>query len=312
MPELPEVQTVVDHLNQARVVGHTITAAAVYWPKTISGMDSHRFCHTIAGCVIRRISRRGKYIVVDLSRHLTMLIHLRMTGRLCLSDRTTAYGPHEHVILKLNGNGDLRFQDTRKFGRIFLTASPQAILGQLGPEPLAKTFTGRRLFGMLQGYRRQLKPLLLDQRFLAGLGNIYVDEALWTAGIHPLRISRSLSPAESATLHRAIRRVLRKGIKNRGTSLGRGKGNFHSADNRPGRNADRLNVFRRTGMACPRCHTMIRRIIVAQRSSHICPRCQPREGYDNRIDDAHEESNNKQQKERKRQHDDGNGNQSLA
>ena len=175
---------------------------------------------------------------------------------------------------KIDEQNELRFQDTRKFGRIFLSGSPQTILGQLGPEPLQKTFTGRRLFAMLQASRRQLKPLLLDQHFMAGLGNIYVDEALWTAGLHPLRISCSLTEKDAAALHRAIRHVLRKGINNLGTSLGRGKGNFYSANNRPGRNADMLNVFRRTGEACPRCGTAIARMIVAQRSSHICPHCQ--------------------------------------
>lgn len=274
MPELPEVQTIVDHLNQAHLVGCTITAVRVYWPKTIAEMDSHRFCLTVKGTKIQKITRRGKYIVLDLSCHLTVLIHLRMTGRLNLSDSAIERNPHEHVILQLDKTTDLRFQDTRKFGRIVLTDTPQRILGQLGPEPLSGTFTGRQLFTMLQSCRRQLKPLLLDQHFLAGLGNIYVDEALWIAGLHPLSISSALSVGESASLHRAIRHVLRKGIKNLGTSLGQGKGNFYSANNRPGRNADQLNVFRRTGLPCPRCETAISRIIVAQRSSHICPNCQ--------------------------------------
>ena len=274
MPELPEVQTVVAHLNQAQVIGRTIVNARVYWPKTIARMDSRRFCREIRGCVVRRITRRGKYIVVALSRHLTMLIHLRMTGRLNLVDPTTDRDPHEHVILELDHARELRFQDTRKFGRIALTDAPRAILDRLGPEPLAPAFTGKRLLGMLQACRRQLKPLLLDQRFLAGLGNIYVDEALWMAGLHPLRISRSIDGAEAAALHRAIRRVLRKGIDNLGTSLGRGKGNFYSTNKRPGRNADQLNVFRRTGLPCPRCKTAVTRLIVAQRSTHICPNCQ--------------------------------------
>lgn len=274
MPELPEVQTVVAHLNQVPIVGRTITDARVYWPKTIAPLNSRQFCRSIRGCVVQQIARRGKFIVLDLSRHLTLLIHLRMTGRINLVDPTTDRNPHEHVILRLDQTTELRFQDTRKFGRLVLTDAPQTLLDRLGPEPLATTFTGKRLYTMLQACRRQLKPLLLDQQFLAGLGNIYVDEALWTAGLHPLRISNSLIVAEATSLHRAIRRVLRKGINNLGTSLGRGKGNFYSANNRPGRNADRLNVFRRTGKACPRCNTAITRIIVAQRSSHLCPRCQ--------------------------------------
>jgi formamidopyrimidine-DNA glycosylase len=127
---------------------------------------------------------------------------------------------------------------------------------------------------MLEGKKRQMKPLLLDQTFIAGLGNIYVDEALWEARIHPLRISSSLAQKDIAALHRAIRLVLRRGLKNMGTSLGTGKANFYSVAGRKGRNADELKVFRRTGQACPRCGTAIDRLIVAQRSTHICPVCQ--------------------------------------
>ena len=134
---------------------------------------------------------------------------------------------------------------------------------------------------MLHTFRRQIKPLLLDQKFLAGLGNIYVDEALWKAKIHPLRISRSLSKKEIAVLHRAIPHVLRTGLRNMGTSLGSGSGNFYSVAGRRGRNADELNVFRRAGQNCSWCGNTIERIIVAQRSSYICLKCQkkPRPGY---------------------------------
>ncbi len=277
MPELPEVQTVVDRLKQARIVGRTITGARVFWPKTIAGMDSRLFRDAIRGLVIERLSRRGKYIVVDLSKGLTLLVHLRMTGRLTLTDHSTDRNSHEHVILDLDQAQQLRFQDTRKFGRITLTSAPQAILEKLGIEPLSPAFTARHMLAILQRHHRRLKPLLLDQHVIAGLGNIYVDEALWTAGLHPLRISSDLDSDDAGRLHRAIRRVLRKGIKNLGTSLGTGKGNFRSADNRLGRNAGQLNVFRRTGMACPRCKTTIERLIVGQRSSHVCPRCQPTE-----------------------------------
>jgi formamidopyrimidine-DNA glycosylase len=127
---------------------------------------------------------------------------------------------------------------------------------------------------MLHACRRQVKPLLLDQKFIAGLGNIYVDEALWEAGIHPLRISCSLSKKDITALHRAIPYVLRTGLRNMGTSLGAGAGNFYSVAGRRGRNEDQLKVFRRDGQACPRCGTSIKRIVVGQRGSHICPTCQ--------------------------------------
>ena len=274
MPELPEVQTVVDQLFRLPVIGRTISAARVYWPRTIADADPDRFCRTIAGCTIDHVTRRGKYIVMQLSRGMSLLIHLRMTGRLVWTLPDTPRHAHEHVTLLLDGRDELRFHDPRKFGRLTLTATPQTILDRLGPEPLSDGFTARRFAVMLAGTRRPLKPLLLDQHFLAGLGNIYVDEALWQSALHPLRRSHSLGDAEIRSLHRAIRHVLRKGVENMGTSLGSGKGNFFDVDNRPGRNADKLKVFRRTGCACPRCGAAIERIVVGQRSTHFCPCCQ--------------------------------------
>jgi formamidopyrimidine-DNA glycosylase len=274
MPELPEVQTVVDNLKKLKIVGRRIAGAKVYWPKTIAPLSPAVFCNEIKGCIIQAMSRRGKYVIMTLSHGLTLLIHLRMTGHLNWEPRGRVRSKHEHVILVVGEKRELRFHDTRKFGRFVLTRDAQAVLGRLGPEPLADTFTGAGLFKMLQIRRRQIKPLLLDQAFIAGLGNIYVDEALWTARIHPLRISASLSKKEVTTLHRAIRRVLRTGLKNMGTTLGSGAGNFYSVAGRKGRNADELKVFRRTGQDCPYCGATIQRILVGQRSSHICPGCQ--------------------------------------
>jgi formamidopyrimidine-DNA glycosylase len=274
MPELPEVQCVVDTLRRKNIPGCRISGAAVYWPKTIAALDPADFCSKINGRTIRQISRRGKYILFDLSGGLTLMIHLRMTGRLNWEPRDRPRNKHEHVILDVGRTHSLRFQDTRKFGRIWLTAAPEKILDRLGPEPLEESFTVERFSTMLKTTNRQIKPLLLDQHFLAGLGNIYVDEALWESGIHPQRTSRLLTVHEVRDLHRAIHHVLNKGLRNLGTSLGAGKGNFYLPGNRPGRNADALNVFRRTGRACPRCDSTIVRIVVAQRSSHICPDCQ--------------------------------------
>jgi formamidopyrimidine-DNA glycosylase len=274
MPELPEVQTVVDSLNRLRLAGCCITAAGVYWPRTIADMTPAAFCKKIKGHRIRRITRRGKYIVMGLSQGLTLLIHLRMTGRLTWMLKGKARNKHEHVILDLGERGELRFQDTRKFGRFLLTRAPRAVLRKLGPEPLSDDFSLERFHKMLHTRRRQIKPLLLNQEFIAGMGNIYVDEALWKAGIHPLRISCSLSKKEITALHRAIPHVLRTGLKNMGTSLGAGAGNFTSVAGRKGHNADQLKVFRRGGQGCPRCGSVIQRILVGQRGSHICPTCQ--------------------------------------
>jgi formamidopyrimidine-DNA glycosylase len=274
MPELPEVQTVVDSLNSLNIVGRSIAGARVFWPRTIADMTPAAFCKKIKGHRIQQITRRGKYIVIRLSRGLTLLIHLRMTGHLSWELKGKERNKHEHVILDLGEKRELRFQDTRKFGRFFLTRSPRAVLDKLGPEPLSDDFSLERFHRMLHTCRRQIKPLLLDQGFIAGMGNIYVDEALWKAEIHPLRISCSLSKKEIAALYRAIPHVLRTGLNNMGTTLGAGEGNFYSVAGREGRNADQLKVFRRDGQACPRCGSTIQRILVGQRSSHICPACQ--------------------------------------
>jgi formamidopyrimidine-DNA glycosylase len=275
VPELPEVQTVVDNLNTLGIGGSIITKASVHWPRTVAPVTPAKFRKQIRGLRIDAFSRRGKYIVVSLSRGWTLLIHLRMTGRLKWEATGSPRCKHEHVVLQLDQTNELRFHDTRKFGRLFLTQTPETVLVKIGPEPLEKSFTRKRLRHMLQGRRRQMKPLLLDQTFIAGLGNIYVDEALWSARIHPLRISSSLKEKEIAALHKAVRLVLRRGLKNMGTSLGTGRGNFYSVAGRKGRNADELKVFRRTGDACPRCKTVIERLNVAQRGTHICPVCQP-------------------------------------
>jgi formamidopyrimidine-DNA glycosylase len=278
MPELPEVQTVVTLLTQKGVSGSRITGASVTWHKSIDGMTPAMFRRTIVGRSIGPIGRRGKYIVIGLSGGLTLLIHLRMSGRLNLLPAHTPRNKHEHVILQLDANDELRFQDTRKFGRILLTDKPETVFDRLGIEPLEADFTRDWLTGMLQNRSRQIKPLLLDQRIVAGLGNIYVDEALWKAGIHPLRRSQSLSVKEIGNLHKAIPHVLKKGLRNMGTALGTGEANFYFPGRRVGRNVEQLNVFRRTGKDCPRCGEKIKRIIVAQRSSHVCLHCQPPRG----------------------------------
>ena len=220
------------------------------------------------------IRRRGKFIVFEFESGENLLIHLRMSGRLHLVSRDLPREKHEYVILNLIDGNQLRFHDTRKFGRMYLTADPHRILGRLGLEPLTTGFTRKILAQRLHLRKCRLKPLLLDQTFIAGLGNIYADEALWESKIHPCRMAASLSDSEIRALHCAIPRVLKRGLKNLGTSLGAGKTNFYSIAKHQGRNRDELKVFRRTGQPCRRCRTKIERIVVGQRSTHVCPRCQ--------------------------------------
>lgn len=274
MPELPEVQTVVDDLTNAGLAGRAIEKIDVHWPKSIATPSVDRFRSGLKGARIQALSRRGKYIVIQFEDHGWLLIHLRMSGHIHMVPSRAPRGKHEHVVFGLGGAPDLRFNDPRKFGRLYWVANPAVIVDHLGPEPLGKRFTGKVLAGMLAGRRRQLKPLLLDQTFIAGLGNIYVDEALWASGLHPETRSNTVDEAAARRLHRAIRRVLRRGLGNGGTSLSSGEGNFTSVNGRAGRNRGHLAVFRRTGRPCHRCQSPIERIIVGQRSTHFCPQCQ--------------------------------------
>ena len=274
MPELPEVQTIVDDLNTADLIGIPISGARVYWPRSIAEPTPTSFCRRIKGRHFTAIRRRGKYLVFEIDDGYTLLLHLRMSGRLHLVSTAARRIKHEHVILSFDDGRQLRFHDPRKFGRLNLVKDPARILDRLGPEPLASGFTAKSLGKLLKKRGRILKPLLLDQTFIAGLGNIYVDEALWEAKLHPCRTASTLSAPEIKALGLAIPRVLKRGLKNLGTSLGTGAANFYSVASRRGRNKDQLKVFRRTELPCPRCKTNIERIIVGQRSTHICPRCQ--------------------------------------
>jgi len=271
---LPEVQTVVDDLNAAELIGVPISGANVFWARTIAEPSAVLFCKRIKGRKFTAIWRRGKHLVFETDTEYTMLLHLRMSGRLHLVSTDAPRIKHEHVIIKFKDKRQLRFHDTRKFGRIHLTNDPASILGRLGPEPLDKGFTVNVLADRLRHRKRCLKPLLLDQAFVAGLGNIYVDEALWDAKLHPNRIAATLTINEIKALHRAIPRVLKRGLKNLGTSLGTGETNFYSVARHQGRNKDELKVFRRADLPCPRCETIIDRIVVGQRSTHICSKCQ--------------------------------------
>lgn len=273
MPELPEVETVVRELRSLQIIGRNIKAVALSWPRLIRPARPQAFVRSLTGRRIRGVARRGKYIVITLSGRLFLLIHLRMTGRLSLA-KPCEPDKHQLLSLLLSDGRELCYHDVRKFGRWYLTTDSSEILGKLGPDALAQDFTLKLFLSRLANHKRKLKPLLLDQSFLAGLGNIYTDEALWEARLHPLRRSDTLSKSEAKNLHLAIRKVLRRAVAGRGTTLGTGDTNFRGVTDRRGNNQLRLKVFRRTGDACPRCRNRIRRMIVGQRGTHFCPACQ--------------------------------------
>ena len=284
MPELPEVETIV-RLLRPDLVGRTVLAANVRWPRTIAFPSVRTFKRQITGQVIQGVTRRAKFLHLQLST-AELLIHLRMSGDLELKQPGARPSKHDRLILLLAPAArsaasrapitaaraardsiiNLVFNDTRKFGRVWLTKDVRDVTGRLGPEPLERRFTVRRLYLALHARHRQLKPLLLDQTFIAGLGNIYTDEALHLAKLHPLARADSLTELQAGRLHAAIRRTLKEGIRRNGASIDwvyRG-GDFQN----------HFRVYDRAGKPCPVCGTKIKRLTVGQRGTHICPHCQ--------------------------------------
>lgn len=264
MPELPEVETIVRRLRDD-LIGREILSADLLWKGTLAIPEPAHFKKNIVGQSIESVNRRAKYIVLPLSVD-TLLIHLRMSGDILIRDEGEPVHKHDRLILHLSGGRYLAFSNMRKFGRVWFTPTPEDILGKLGPEPLNDNFTAEILYERLQQYKRQIKPLLLDQTFLAGMGNIYTDEALHLAGLHPLAKSDLIRRKQAKILWRSIREVLEEGIRRNGTSIDwiyRG-GDFQNY----------LKVYGRTDEPCLGCGTLIQRITVGQRGTHFCPQCQ--------------------------------------
>jgi len=275
MPELPEVETVVRDLRAAGVTNAVIGACRFYWPKTAAGLSPAQFAAALRGRTVVAVSRRAKYIVLSLDDGRALLIHLRMTGKLRLEPLSAKPLSHDRAQLTFADGRALVFNDTRKFGRFQLADTVAGALAHIGPEPLDDAFTVDVLAASLRGRRRAVKPVLLDQSVVAGIGNIYADESLFAARIYPERPAASLTRRELVRLHAAIRATLAQAIRANGTTLGSATTNFYSVAGRRGRNADNIRVFRRHGQPCPCCGTTIRRAVVGGRGTHFCPACQP-------------------------------------
>lgn len=285
MPELPEVETIVrslrnpaDRLFAAEqslrerpgVIGRRIESTVLLWPRTLTVPSPEEFAERLQGQIIRDVRRRGKFVVIELERgHL--LIHLRMSGDLRVEEQSANQLPHDRLLLNFSDGSRLAFNDTRKFGRAWLVNDLDEVTGDLGPEPLDEQLSGAEMYSRWHKSSRAIKTLLLDQSLLAGVGNIYSDEALFLAGIHPLRPGSSLSLEECDALLAGIREVLSEGIRRNGASIDwvyRG-GDFQNT----------FKVYQRTGEACAVCGTPIERLVIGQRSSHFCPVCQPKNRY---------------------------------
>jgi formamidopyrimidine-DNA glycosylase len=210
MPELPEVETIARSLRPS-LEGRRLLSADLRWKRTLAAPSPAEFSRRIAGQRIETVGRRAKFLHLQLSRD-ALLIHLRMSGDLRLLPGDEPPAKHDRLILTLSDGARLAFNDPRKFGRVWLTDDPAGLFADLGPEPLSDSFTPSELYARLHARRRQLKPLLLDQTFLAGLGNIYTDEALHLARLHPLRQADTLAAGEASQLWEAIRSVLAEGI----------------------------------------------------------------------------------------------------
>ena len=268
MPELPEVETMVRALRPI-LVGKTILSANLLWKRTLAAPSPAAFKKCIKGQQIEAISRRAKFFNLQLST-FNLLVHLRMSGDLLVKEGALTPAKHDHLVLTLSDDLSLVFTDARKFGRVWLTANPDEVLGNLGPEPLDPSFTPQAFYERLHGHRRQLKPLLLDQGFIVGLGNIYTDEALHVARLHPLAQSDSVTPEQAEGLWRAVRAVLEEGIRSNGASI--------DWVYRGGEFQNHFRVYGRDGEPCPVCGTKIERRMVGQRGTHFCPNCQPLKG----------------------------------
>lgn len=290
MPELPEVETIVRALRNggrdgAPILGQVVREVCLLWKRTLAIPDPTTFSNRLVGQHVVDVSRRGKFILIIFDQD-TLLVHLRMSGDIRVEPVIFQDGQsempflsHDRLIIGfqpaassiLSSPQALRmvFNDTRKFGRVWLVADPSQVLENLGPEPLSESFQADHLYKMLHEVKRTIKPLLMDQTFLAGLGNIYTDEALFLSGIHPLRTSDSITNEEARRLWKSIRDVLSEGISRNGASIDwvyRG-GDFQTV----------FKVYQRTGKSCLRCGNEITRIVIGQRSTHYCPTCQPKD-----------------------------------
>ena len=274
MPELPEVETVRRTLN-ALVAGKTIRAVTVRLPRIIQRpAEPEAFAAALEGRTIRSIGRRGKFLRFELD-DLVLVSHLRMEGRYSVCPSDEPLEKHTHVLFHLTDGTDLRYKDVRQFGTMHLFRPgeefAQPPLGRLGMEPLEDAFTAEALRGLLGGRKAPIKPLLLNQAYVAGLGNIYVDESLHKAGIHPERPASSLRPAEWRKLHEAIRATLQEAVDAGGSSVR----SYVNGLGEMGMFQLRLYVYGREGEPCRTCGAAIEKTVLGGRGTHVCPVCQP-------------------------------------
>jgi formamidopyrimidine-DNA glycosylase len=274
MPELPEVETVARDLRRHLLpegggIGPVVTGARVAWPGTLRDGDPPAFEHGVSGRRIEGVGRRGKQLIVDLDGGAFLTIHLKMTGQVFVVPGSVPRDPYERLALTLDDGRELRFRDIRKFGRVGLYGADDDPFDGIGPEPLDPRFTLREFRQRIRRRKARLKPLLVDQAFIAGVGNIYADEALWRSRLHPLRSAATLRPHDERALYRNVIEILAEAVEHRGSSI-----DDYTAPDGDGEMQERLDVYQRTGQPCRRCGRPIRRIVIGIRATHFCSFCQ--------------------------------------
>jgi len=269
MPELPEVETTVNEIKP-HVVGKKIKSVETPGESSIACPPAAEFREELKGRTITDGYRRGKHLIFPLDNGKYLLVHLRMTGALLAKKNSDEPDKFVRVIIRFGDGTAVHFRDVRRFGRMWLVESAEEVTGDLGIEPLSEAFTAEALANMLKGRTTPVKSMLLNQNLIAGIGNMYADEALHAAAIHPLQPAGNLTPKQIKKLHQSIREVLEQGIRNNGASTDTyfrpsgDKGAAHLA----------FKVAHRKGETCPVCSCGIERIVVGQRGTYYCPKCQ--------------------------------------
>jgi formamidopyrimidine-DNA glycosylase len=268
MPELPEVETIKNELAP-HIIGRTITGIVLFWERIVRQPSANEFRERIAGKKIVGLGRRGKYLLVQLSDGDTLIIHLRMTGSLWQTPPSEGL-KFVRAVINLDNKTSIYFRDPRKFGKMWLVTDVDCVTGALGPEPLQPAFTLEILSSRLKRHHIPIKAALLDQGIIAGVGNMYADEALFVAKIHPMRPADCLTSDEMKRLHAAISQVLLTGIGNKGASIE----NYYRPDGSKGSAHTEFKVAHQRDAVCPRCGTPIQYIKVRGRGTYFCPKCQ--------------------------------------
>ncbi len=270
VPELPEVETIKNELLPY-LIGHPVTGVILFWEGIVRQPSAEEFRSRLIGQRITEVARRGKYLILGLTSGEVLIVHLKMSGSLLLKPTSSEPNKFIRAILHLDGGTELYFRDPRKLGRMWLVEDKNSIVGKLGPEPLEADFSPEVLAQRLSKRTAPIKALLCDQSLVAGIGNMYADEALFSARIHPLRSGKSLSQQEVECLHSTIQQVLWSAINDKGASVD----TYLRPGGELGTAQFQFKVAHRGGQPCPVCGTLLQRIPVRNRGSYFCPHCQP-------------------------------------